>query len=1687
MKRNVIKVICSLLALELFFGQSMSFISANNSALNDTEIVETNLDNQETTEEKMDVKSNVSVYLMNTLGLNSAVPFEVSLNGEVQEGYLDTSSSLRGFEFKDIPQGTYELKISAPGFVTYTQNIEVSIYDLKLIVSTGEVNEDAYGVMLYGDVNADGSVDLNDTNAIIDAIESKSVLSQYDLNTDGNVDLIDLQYASAKVGSKQREALIEKELNKDAIIFFFFYENTIIEKVENGYQVKAANDEVVSEDNPITFSMELGNDETVLVDTVTVTTGINKIGSGTITVEYVEDGIVKTIDLPIVSALLRSVSADACAMLQPDGSIVVNLGGQIAVKRIKFTITGTTEADAKLVEISDIEFVNSMDEKIPAPELNIPNIKSVAAGNASIDVSWEKERNVTGYEVSITHDNQTQYISTTDTSIRITMFLNKKLENKKEYTIAVRSVNGDWRSDFSEAYTVIPKATEKPDKPDALKLTGVFQGIKASWKAPKDNATDYYTLYYKKRSDTEFTKISNIQATDYTIQNLQEDVEYVVYVTASNEYGESEASTQASGKTASTRAIEFSNYRLINTSNGSGKVTNHIVSAIRRKGIEMVNSPLDEGNDTSSFGLVDNDQNSYYQLYDWDDAVNYHTADEGWGLTFELDKTYTMDTINFSSPDNNMDFNEAAIYYWENGQRIRVKDLSLTKKTDENGNHYYSVKLANPITTDKIKLGVSRSSRLILISEVKFYEYDSLEDDIENIYIDDFHLSIRKDVTEEDLDLLQTRLDTTNQGDYHPDKDALQKELDEARRLFNEQSLLNEVQYVKSTISSSYDTQLNTGGLNAWQPLGISAKAGEQIIIYVGKEGVKKGNANLKLVATQQHANAGEVSKEIADLKIGRNVITIPELTSEDVEKGGALYIRYTGNNVNEQYAYRVNGGHKIPVLDLYNVSEEEKQSRIETYVQELKTYVASLEEEHNNDHATQILFFTLNGYDEEECIYNTTDIMLDNMMLSLPASQVLAGIQSNPEEILNATVDSMNEMMILFYQSKGLTNNFVEGTSDSVKNTNHLPSQHLNIRYMKMFSGAFMYASSNHIGIEWNETKGLMVNQKPTVSENGQLTQGQYFGWGIAHEIGHQLNQQQYTIPEVTNNYYSLLAQANGSNNSVRFDYNDVYKKVTSNTKGYPSDVFTQLAMYWQLRLAYDDHYAQKTFNDYDEIFNNLLYARIDSYARNTSLFDGEIPLTLTSDVDQNFMRLASAAANKDLTEFFTRWGYTPNEDTKTFMGQFDKETRAIYYINDDAKSSMIENTAQSFLSENVIENIDVNIVESDVQLTIQSNEAYSDDILGYEIVRVTKNKSKVQKKVIGFTTSATFTDSVTLGSRVVGYEVYAVDKYTNYSNAYSTDNYKVTSDGVFDKTQMTVSTNMISEMDTQTSADENTPCSPVKTAAINMVLDGNKTENYIGRTNGNEDPYVLIDLKETLEVSGVRYYAGNSPISDYKIEVSKDDSEYVTVRNGEFILENNQQAVYFTNNTDPWVATYEARYIKITALNGKKQDIGIAEFDILGPTGDNIEFYQDNGTPAIGKLASDFIYQEKNDVQEELKIPEGSIIFTGKYKGNPAYNVVVLYDENGNIVGGTNSDGELISQQIILAQEPGDALLGETSEGVWIYWIKPEDQIQLPRQVRAELYRVDNAQTNAGERLVSDTLLIDVPSELPLITLTK
>ena len=196
-----------------------------------------------------------------------------------------------------------------------------------------------------------------------------------------------------------------------------------------------------------------------------------------------------------------------------------------------------------------------------------------------------------------------------------------------------------------------------------------------------------------------------------------------------------------------------------------------------------------------------------------------------------------------------------------------------------------------------------------------------------------------------------------------------------------------------------------------------------------------------------------------------------------------------------------------------------------------------------------------------------------------------------------------------------------------------------------------------------------------------------------------------------------------------------------------------------------------------------------------------------------------------------------------------------------------------------------------------------------------------------------------------------------------------------------------------------------------------------------------------------------------------------------------------------DSWIGTYDARYVRLTISQSgttsqagtasQAETISIKEIDICGPSGDNLEFITtDSSQPAIGVLSEDYLY---GDGAEDV-IPKGSLIFTGIYKGNPAYNVVVLYDTEGGVIGA--KDGNVQAGQVIFADVPAQGNLGETSDGTWVYYVEPgqwdEDTLRQIKAVRGELYRVDDALTLEGERIVSDTKVIQIPDTLPGITFT-
>lgn len=638
------------------------------------------------------------------------------------------------------------------------------------------------------------------------------------------------------------------------------------------------------------------------------------------------------------------------------------------------------------------------------------------------------------------------------------------------------------------------------------------------------------------------------------------------------------------------------------------------------------------------------------------------------------------------------------------------------------------------------------------------------------------------------------------------------------------------------------------------------------------------------------------------------------------------------------------------------------------------------------------------------------------------------------------------------------------------------------------------MYASGNHIGIEWGSAPGMMGGVTVT-HDNGKYTGGSYYGWGIAHEIGHCINQGTYAVAEITNNYFAVLAQAKDTNNSVRFQYPNVYDKVTSGTKGRASNVFTQLGMYWQLHLAYDNGFNFKTYENYDEQLANLFFARMDTYSRNPGKAPtpGDALLSLCGDKDQDLMRLACAAAEKDILEFFERWGMTPNADTISYASCFPKETRAIYYVNDDSRVKRLANPTGPFAAEGVqalgdgttaaVDSNSANKVNLKFSLASGVNQA---DVLGYEVVRCMTSNGDEEKEVVGFATGNEFTDTITtLNNRVVTYEVTAIDQHLNRSAVKRLAPVKISHKGNIDKTYWSVSTNDMEATSKITSGDkeeeEYVPCGPEEEAPIKAAVDNQTDTTYTGLAGANAE--VVMELNQTVTVSGLQYTVNTgTSIKDYSVSVRNDQGEWIEAANGTF--EDKVNTVYFGVKDSTNIALYQTSAVKLSIKDQKDTEIAISELDILGVTGDDVEFRkaEGDGTAAIGKLAEDYKYGD----QDADVIKAGSIVFTGKYKGNSAYNVVILYDQDGNIVGGVEADGQMRSNQVIFSDVPETGDLQDVYDGTWIYWISPGDLNANLRSVRAELYRVDNALTNEGQRLVSDCIPEDMPATLPNITLS-
>ena len=697
--------------------------------------------------------------------------------------------------------------------------------------------------------------------------------------------------------------------------------------------------------------------------------------------------------------------------------------------------------------------------------------------------------------------------------------------------------------------------------------------------------------------------------------------------------------------------------------------------------------------------------------------------------------------------------------------------------------------------------------------------------------------------------------------------------------------------------------------------------------------------------------------------------------------------------------------------------------------------------------------------------------------------------------------------------------------------NSNKAPLTRLNVKYQRMMMGAAAYSSSHHIGVGFGASS-YMQGIPYKFDEDGNVTnpdEARLYGTLMGHEIGHSMDISNRIYPETSNNLLASITQTmlNEDNPLTSGAMNTLYEKVTSNTIGLSTNRSVVLGMLWQPYLAYEDNDTYKMLiTDFDKnISNDSYFAKLNRAYRNMSAEE-----KADGDRDQYLIRMTSKVAGRNLSSFYMAHGIIPNATTRAYVSQFKEETRPIQYINDEARrmrmskkadmesdTSLIASFGKDSNGNKVTDGSYVNSKEVKIELSVDKSE---ENILGYEIYRngipcgfITRDKDK---------SVTVYTDTLdSLNNRVIEYKAIAYDYNLNSTNEVELGTVKVRHDGGVAKRSIEISSNTISVHEENN--DIHSSCS---NEDLKYALDNDDNTYYEGRMfangeynssvhesvmNPNNNPYIILDTTELNTLVGIKYTAPteekglifkkseivDSALKKFKIEVSKDGNEWTTVKTFDkeplsLSGENPSATIYFdaegvTGGTQ--LASYNVRYVKITAL-GTKQ-ISAAELELITPPGDNIEIgvavdniNYENG---IGLLKEDYAYQLDNPDTEEnefRKIPKGSVIITGEYRGNPAFNVPLVLNQNEEHIADKYNG-------LLFAQIPDNGDLKEISEGNWVYWVEPEyldHFMKENKEIFAELYRTDTADASeGGQRLVSDTFKVTVPEILPEITLNS
>lgn len=1562
---------------------------------------------------------------------------------------------------KNLELGTYQFVYEGDGYKTYTSNpIIISDYSKNVTVGTGD------NTFSYGDINGDQAITQEDLKALEQAIKDGN--HTYDINGDNKVDIVELTYIKQQLTAEGEEVQTDLAAIISQNVIAAVDEsikNAGLEIVGGGSvsDLFTAETQVRIEKTPgegkLEIPIDLG-DEVIEAQIIEFVSPVVKGGleGGTVIVEYEENGVIKTEEQAFGSSVAGYRSVRYTGRSDDKNTIVINLGKRVPVKRVTVSVDKVVGEDGNpnYVVMEEVSFVKDIASNVSPTDKTVIKNVTLTEKNEEIVLEWEPVPNVEGYRVFYgeTPGNYTGEVNVDEAYASV-----QGLKNLTPYYFMIRATSGDWMGTPSEEYKGIPQPSSRPLPPDFLKVQEMNGGLTLSW-GKTENAT-YYKVFYKEASadDTEYKQFipegsdGKLTDTSVVIGGLTNDVEYELYVIAGNNIGESKPSQIVTGtpeKVTLEGPILPSKNRIDVSEITDVKlaVPSNVDMTFYPNGFNLEYN-LNDKNDGIK-NVVDGDYATHWTAVDW-------TVSGRIDFTFATphEMNYVVFVPRVDDPKYMNTLTRYHITVWEEGDDLSgpgkeiVTDKTRILRTDENGRQYAIFEF--PKTKVK-KIGVRGRMKdggpaLHSASEIAFYDYDSVDDEIKALFADDAFTTLAPGVTKEDIDTIRMKLD--DEDSYYVDSAILADELDLAEALLAKDT--SKLGIIKNDFVS-IDASKDVKRINDWSPLGLVGFAGKKVAIYAD---IPEGET-LQIIPTQYYSEANSLSGNAIELTKGRNIIEIEKITNLNVTKGGSLYYRYSGNKGDQikLHIRDTEGAVKeIPTLELYDwyqLTEAERKDRISKYIDELVAYAPD----------------KLNNKDVNPA--NSTEISGRNILLSIPADQVLAGITA-AISTKEAQIEKLYNNMLAWEETIKVTH-ITYGLDDPL---NVLKSRQ-NIRYMRMFGKAFMYAAGSHIGVGYGSTSALVQGEPTSVTGTGN-TNG-LFGWGIGHEIGH--NMDRIGKAEITNNIYSIMLQTyDGADNTLtsRIEqfgwYEDIYKKVAIGDKGMANNVGVQLGMYWQLHLAYDNGAADKDNGPLS--FYNKLFKVYDSGKVND--FTG----------DDKFAVAASMVVEKDLTEFFTKWGADLSDAAKAEMKKYPKEERKIQYLTDESrryrlgKGEGIETmkfTATASVADSSKDESNANKVKITITPDVAIN---SKDLLGYEIFR--------EGKQIAFITGTTYEDVIgSANNKAFTYEVRAIDTLGNIINKGTNDGkvnagqVRIEHDNVIDKTQY----------------------------SIEFVGEGTLTTT--GPAVTTTGPALILSFNKKTPVTGIRVKAkaGNSlPTGTFDIEIGRiteDGYNYATAKKGEF---KNNEAVdaskfitYFNKpgaaSEDTRIWTYDADVIRITGENIDEDFLNQFDVEPLSYPGDNVAFEDYK----VGILGQDYEY---TDVDGISTIEEGTLIIVGTYRGDPLYNTIHIlgkYAEKSGLDDEmTYTERPINGELLMFAEVPEDGETSDISDGLFIFIpdIQKEEELQgdcsqlsvLPTEIMAKMYRYDTIDHTGTPRITSTTLWYGTPSydSMPEIILNQ